>query len=119
MSTEKQMVLLAPGGTRDQRMTEPAKQSNSSYKFEGIGEILISAFWSFHNAKPFYDYRVHPEMLRAFIIPDWVLIYNFLIGLIGIWCGIQIWRSAWTVKRGYLIFVGLWVTGQILYISLS
>jgi hypothetical protein len=96
-------------------MTESARHINSSQKFAGIFEILISTFWSFHNAETFYDYRAHPEILRAFIIPDWILIFHFLTGLIGIWSGIQIWRATWSIKKGYLIFLGLWAIGQIMY----
>jgi len=99
-------------------MNHSPKSSKISPKIAGSIEILISAFWAYHNAETFCEYRAHPELLRVFIIPDSVLVFHFLVGLIGIWCGIEVWRSKWSIKKGYLIFFGLWIIGQILFFFL-
>ncbi len=87
--------------------------SKSALKVAGTLEIVLSSFWCYHNAELFYEYRANPKVLRPFIIPDWALDLNFLIGLIGIWCGIQVIKSNWTIQKGYLILIGLWLTAQL------
>ena len=77
-----------------------------NHKMAGIFQISISAIWIFRNLFIIYDYRVHYEILRLFLIPQWILFVQAIFGFIGVFLGILEFQKKLNVKIGYLI-VGL------------
>jgi hypothetical protein len=80
-------------------------------KIAGGIQIIFSSFWVFRNLSTIYDYRVHPEILRLFWIPEWILFIQAIIGIMGIVIGILVFQNKMKVRNGYLIFVIIWILG--------
>jgi len=90
-----------------------AQLSKNNRILAGVLEIILSAIWLIDNAYHFYDYTQHPNYLRIFILPDWLVIARLLIGLIGIYSGIQIIRGKWTVLKAYMTFIIPWILSHL------
>jgi hypothetical protein len=88
-------------------------------KINGVILILLSSYWIYRNIKIIIDYEVS-SVLYVFMIPGWVLIFESIIGLAGIVIGLSVYSGKWTIIRGYLTTVILWLAGQILeYLVIS
>lgn len=96
-------------------MTESKPANYSFQKIAGIIEILISGYWLMYNVSTFYNYQMHPEILWAFRIPDFILALNGLTGLIGVWFGIKLYTLRQSIIRSYLVPLAFFVTIQVLY----
>ena len=82
-----------------------------NHKLAGVILIILSFFLAFNNLYTIYDYRVHPNALRLFWIPEWILFAKAVIGLIGIVIGLLIYKKKLKVLTGYLISGLLWLIG--------
>jgi hypothetical protein len=82
-----------------------------NHKLAGIILIILSSFLAFKNLYVIYDYRVHPNVLRLFWIPEWILFIQAIIGLIGIVIGLLIYKKKLKILTGYLISGLLWLIG--------
>ena len=82
-----------------------------NHKTAGISQIVFSIYWMYRNLSIIYDYRVHPDILRLFWIPEWILFVQAIIGLIGIIIGIFVFKGKMGVRNGYLIFGLIWIIG--------
>ena len=88
-------------------------------KINGVILILLSSYWIYRNIKIIVDYEVG-SVLHVFMIPGWVLIFESIIGLAGIVIGLSVYSGKWTITRGYLTTLILWLAGQILeYLVIS
>ncbi len=81
-----------------------------NHKLAGVILIILSSLWTFKNISVIYEYRVHPNVLRMFWIPEWILFTQSVIGLIGIVIGLLIYKKKLKVMTGYLISGLLWLT---------
>ncbi len=82
-----------------------------NHKIAGGFQLLLSSIWVFRNLSIIYDYRTHPEILRLFWIPEWILFIQAIIGFVGIIIGVFVFQKKMKVKNGYLIFVLTWLIG--------
>ncbi len=83
----------------------------SNHRTSGGLLIFLSSIWAFRNLSITYDYRTHPDILRLFRIPEWILFVQAIIGLIGIGIGIFVAQKKMNVKSGYFIFGLAWLVG--------
>ena len=73
-----------------------------------IGLIIISInlYWIWDNLYLMYRYRI-PGIMWLFMYPDWVLILNAILGLIGIYMAILMiierMKIIWTILINALI----------------
>jgi len=82
-----------------------------NHKIAGGFQITISAMWVFRNLSIIYDYKVYPNILRLFWIPEWILFVQAIIGFTGIFIGIVVFQKKLNVKIGYLVFGLAWLIG--------
>lgn len=77
----------------------------------GILEIVLGLLWIWRNADIIYWYRAYPEILHAFMIPEWILILETVIGLTGTYFGWLVYKEKWSILKGYLWFAAIWLIG--------
>jgi len=79
----------------------------------GLVIILINLYWVLDNL--FRLYAQNSKLVfYMFPYPDWVLILNSIIGLIGLWIGIKVMRQKIKIKYGALISISLLVAGGLI-----
>lgn len=89
-----------------------------NHKLAGVIQIILSSLWTFRNLSTIYEYRVHPNALRLFWIPEWILVVQAIIGLIGIIIGLLVYKKKLKVKTGYLTIGLMWLIGFVTEIIL-
>ena len=101
-------------------MPEAIASFSLKARFAGGFLFLISVFWIYRNASIIYEYKIYPDLLRYIMIPEWILIFEIIIGLVGLAIGALIFNSRWKIKRGYLTFGVIWLIGMgIEYINIT
>jgi len=73
-------------------------------KIVGIAIILINIFWMFHHLRYLYLYQ-NPDIFWFYMYPNWYLILNSFIGLIGIIIGIRVYQERLKIIYGIFITV--------------
>lgn len=68
----------------------------------GLIIIVVNLYWIWDNLYLLYQYRF-TGILWLFMYPDWVLILNAILGLIGILIGINLVRQRMKIKYAILI----------------
>lgn len=68
----------------------------------GIVFISISLFWIWEQIHLWYLYH-HSNILFYYIIPNWVLLLNLIVGAGGVYIGTRIIQHSIQIKRGILI----------------
>lgn len=76
----------------------------------GLVIILINLYWIWDNSFMLYAYY-STAVLYMFRYPDWVLILNSVLGLIGLWIGIKVIRQKIKIKFGTFISFSILVVG--------
>ncbi len=94
-------------------MTNISHKMHSVNKFAGSIEIIISLFWIYTIAETLYNYH-QTGVLNFIMIPDWLLILQMFMGCVGVWSGFQVYRTFWSIRKGYSFFLVPWVVIQIL-----
>lgn len=82
-----------------------------NYKIAGSILIIFSLIWLYRNFSIIYEYRAHPEILRLFWIPEWILWVQGIIGIFGVVAGILIIEKRMKTRIGFLLFGLVWVLG--------
>jgi len=79
-------------------------QPNTHRKNLIVGLIIIAVnlYWIWDNLFLMYQYRF-TGILWLFMYPDWVLILNAILGLLGILIGINLVRQRMKIKYAILI----------------
>jgi hypothetical protein len=73
--------------------------------------ILIHAYWIYYSIHLLYQYHF-TGVLFKFMIPDWILLLNTILGLVGLTTGIGIVAEKIKTRNGVLIGLGLLLTGS-------
>jgi hypothetical protein len=68
----------------------------------GLIIIAVNLYWIWDNLFLMYQYRF-TGILWLFMYPDWVLILNAILGLLGILIGINLVRQRMKIKYAILI----------------
>ncbi len=84
----------------------------------GLAILLINLYWIWDNLYLLYQY--HTGILFLFMYPDWVLIFNSVLGLVGAITGIFTVFDKMTIKKGISVSVLLIVIGVVMkFISVN
>lgn len=67
--------------------------NNNRYKPIGWSLLVINIIWAIRSAQFFLSYRYNTGIFYTFCKPDWVLILNMIIGLVGIYIGVRIMKN--------------------------
>lgn len=71
-------------------------------KIIGIIILIVNVIWTGHWIWVFYGYHF-TNILWFYMYPDWILILNMIIGLIGIAIGIQLIKDKIVIKKAIVI----------------
>jgi hypothetical protein len=71
-------------------------------KIIGIILLIVNLTWTGHWIWLFYGYYF-TGILWLYMIPDWMLILNMIIGLIGIFIGIKLINKKIKIKSALII----------------
>lgn len=75
--------------------------------------VAINLYWIWDNLFLMYQYR-YSGVLWMFMYPDWVLILNAVLGLLGIYIGINLIRQRMKIKYAILINGLLFIFGALI-----
>ncbi|WP_159520749.1 hypothetical protein [Sunxiuqinia indica] len=85
----------------------------------GLIIILVNLYWIWDNLYLLYQYH-YTGNLFLFMIPDWALISNSVLGFVGVITGVLTAFEKLTIKKGILVSVLLIVIGTVMtFISLN
>ncbi len=94
-------------------MIESISRQSTRSRLNGVLLILLSSYWIYRNIEIIVEYEVS-SVLHVFMIPGWVLIFESIIGLAGIVIGLSVYIGRWTIIRGYVTAIILWLSGLLL-----
>lgn len=75
--------------------------------------VAINLYWIWDNLFLMYRYR-YTGVLWMFMYPDWVLVLNAILGLIGIYIGTRLIRQRMKIKYAILINALLFIFGGLI-----
>jgi len=81
----------------------------------GIMLVFINLSWIWDNLYTLYLYH-NTSMLFLIMFPDWVLITNAIIGLIGAGIGILIMKRKMTIKKAIIMNSLILLIGFLLFV---
>ena len=84
----------------------------------GLIITLINLYWIWYSLRLLYLYH-YSNILFLIMIPDWLLILNSILGLVGIFIGLSIIRQKIMIKKGILIDLLIFLTGISLQIIIT
>ena len=91
-------------------MNKSINRRKSGSLISGLVLILINAYWIYYNVHFYYLYH-YTGILFLFKIPDWVLILNTTLGIVGIVIGISIIKQKLKARKGVIIDLALIISG--------
>lgn len=74
----------------------------------GIIILIVNVIWTGHWIWLFYGYHF-TEILWFYMYPDWILILNMIIGLIGITIGIRLIMNKIVIKKAIMIEISIMI----------
>ena len=83
---------------------------NKTNLIVGIILIIINVLWTSNFAYFFFAYRLK-NVLWLVMYPDWVLIVNILIGIIGIVLGVLLMKNQLKLRTCLLIDIPILILG--------
>jgi len=84
----------------------------------GLIIIIVNSLWIYCVINLLYVYY-YSDILFFYRNPDWVLIFNSILGLIGILIGINVIIGQIGVKKGIIIDLIIFIAGNILQFIIS
>jgi len=87
-------------------------EENTPKRIAGL-VITLNLLWTVFWIWLFYSYHF-TNSLRLFMYPDWLLIINFLIGLIGVYLGYRLLKNKISVAIALIIDIPLLLLGLII-----
>lgn len=75
--------------------------------------VAINLYWIWDNLFLMYQYS-YAGVLWMFMYPDWVLILNAVLGLIGIYIGVNLIRQRMKLKYAIIINGFLFIFGVLI-----
>jgi hypothetical protein len=81
----------------------------------GTCMILINLLWLFFWGKLFYEYHF-TKILFVYMYPDWIVITNLTIGLIGLLIGVRLIKNRVIIWKAILFDILILLIGTLLAI---
>jgi len=85
----------------------------NKHKVVGFILISLSAYYIYHYARLWYLYEF-TDILWFMMLLTWEIIMNLIIGLIGMFIGIKVFKHSMTIFRGTSISIALMILSQII-----
>jgi hypothetical protein len=82
-------------------------------KINGAIQILISFVFVFFHCELFYGYNF-TNNLYLVMIPNWIIVVNILLGIVGIHTGLWIYRNKLKIWKGYVLQITILIFGSLL-----
>ena len=79
----------------------------------GLVIVGINLYWIWDNVYLLYQYH-NTGILFLFMFPDWVLIFNSVLGLVGAITGIFTFFDKLTIRKGISVSFFLIITGLVI-----
>jgi len=73
----------------------------------GVIVTLIYLFWLFYHLQLAYSVYFYPDILRPYWVPNWMVFLNAVVGLLGVYTGVRIFKQSITIKRGLVLSFGI------------
>lgn len=89
------------------------KKRIDKHLITGLIIILINTYWIWDNLFLLYQYN-YSGLIWLFMYPEWTLILNSVLGLLGIIIGIRLILHKLTLKKGIIESVLLIVLGELI-----
>jgi len=89
------------------------KKRIDKHLITGLIIILINIYWIWDNLYLLYQYN-YSGLLWLFMYPEWTLILNSVLGLLGIIIGIRLILHKLTLKKGIITSVLLIILGELI-----
>jgi hypothetical protein len=84
-------------------------------KMLGIITICVNVLLLFHALYLYYCYNF-TDKLFLFMFPNWVLLINTLLGIVGVFLSIMLYKKVISIKLFSIVIFLLWlVTGASLF----
>jgi len=80
----------------------------------GIICAVINLLWITHFAYFFFAYRFCKGILWCIMIPDWILIVNMTVGVIGLYLSLLLFRNRFKMKFFLIIEFLLLLSGLLI-----
>jgi hypothetical protein len=77
-------------------------------KIPGLVAICINSLIVLNSLHTYYLYNFTSGLLFLFMYPNWVLLLNALLGIIGIYISILLYREKIKVKLFLIVTLALW-----------
>ena len=86
---------------------------DSSHKIIGWILLIINIIWTIRSAQFLYFYHCSTGILYMFMIPDWILVLNVIIGMIGIYIGLRMIKKKLVIGIWGMIDLALLIVGGV------
>lgn len=81
-------------------------------RITGIIIAILNLLWTSHWIWLFYGYHF-TNIFWFFMYPNWVLVLNIVIGLIGVYIGLKLIRNKMSVLTALIIDIPVFLLGLI------
>lgn len=92
-------------------MNQEIDKKKLTPRIHGIIQIMTSIVFFYFHAELFYGYHF-TSILYLFMVPDWILVLNMLLGIIGIFIGVNTYKSKLKIWKGYLWLIVIFILGS-------
>ena len=92
-------------------MNQETDKKKLAPRIHGIIQIVISIVFIYFHAELFYGYHFSGN-LYLFMIPNWILVLNILLGIIGIFIGVKTYKGTLKIWQGYLLLITILILGS-------
>ncbi|PKQ66472.1 hypothetical protein BZG01_10610 [Labilibaculum manganireducens] len=83
---------------------------DSKNKIIGITILIVNIIWTGDWIWLFYGYHFTGN-LWLFMYPDWILITNMILGIVGIIIGINLIKNKFGIKKALIMDIPLLIIG--------
>lgn len=88
----------------------------SKHKVVGFIVIALSTYYIYHFSRLWYLYEF-TDILFFMMLPTWEIVLNIIIGIIGVFLGVKIYRQSISIMRGVSTTLGLMLSGRIINLA--
>ena len=92
-------------------MNQEIDKKKLAPRIHGIIQIVISIVFIYFQAELLYGYHFSGN-LYLFMIPNWILVLNILLGIIGIFIGVKTYKGTLKIWQGYLLLITILILGS-------
>lgn len=84
----------------------------------GLIIVLLNLFWVWRNLYLLYMYN-YSGRLWMIMFPEWTLLLNSVLGLLGITIGLRLTLNKLTIKKGLISSIFLIIIGELIQLIVT